>query len=98
MASVLLRRHIARSAPRAAIHNYASSSKRALQTSAILRQAEPLNTDSEHTTDAKTLMDYHTVEDLQAMTAADVLAETGTRKNAQMRHFTGVYCLEACFS
>jgi NADH dehydrogenase (ubiquinone) Fe-S protein 2 len=37
------------------------------------------------------VFDHHTVEDLQHMTAAEVLAETGTRKDAQMRHFTGMY-------
>lgn len=34
-------------------------------------------------------LDYHTVEDLHSMDAKTVLAETGTRKDATMRHFTG---------
>lgn len=32
----------------------------------------------------------HTVEDLHDMHAVDILSETGTRKDASMRHFTGV--------
>ena len=39
------------------------------------------------------MFDTHTVEDLQGMHAADILAETGTRKDAQMRHFTGKFGL-----
>ena len=35
------------------------------------------------------MFDHHTVEDLHNMSATEVLAETGTRKDAQMRHFTG---------
>lgn len=36
-------------------------------------------------------LEYHTVEDLHSMDAKTVLAETGTRKDATMRHFTGMY-------
>jgi NADH dehydrogenase (ubiquinone) Fe-S protein 2 len=35
--------------------------------------------------------DTHTVEDLHGMTAAEILAETGTRKDSKMRHFTGMF-------
>ena len=40
---------------------------------------------------SKSFTDFHTVEDLQGMTALDLLSETGTRKDGQMRHFTGTY-------
>lgn len=31
----------------------------------------------------------HIAEDLQGVSASEILAESGTRKDAQMRHFTG---------
>ncbi|KZT02115.1 uncharacterized protein LAESUDRAFT_738869 [Laetiporus sulphureus 93-53] len=37
----------------------------------------------------KTLFNLHTVEDLHKMPASKILAETGTRRDMQMRHFTG---------
>lgn len=37
----------------------------------------------------KNLLDYHTVEDLQGMSVAEVLQEAGTEKERRMRHFTG---------
>lgn len=40
------------------------------------------------TQDDKSSFDYHTVEDLQGMTAQEILAESGTRKDEKMRHFT----------
>lgn len=43
------------------------------------------------TQDAKTSFDYHTVEDLQGMSAHEILAEPGTREDAKMRHFTGMF-------
>jgi len=38
----------------------------------------------------KPSFDYHTVEDLQGMTAQEILAESGTRQDEKMRHFTGM--------
>lgn len=45
------------------------------------------------TQDVKTSFDYHTVEDLQGMSAHEILAETGTRDETKMRHFTGALFL-----
>lgn len=41
------------------------------------------------TTGAKHVFDTHIVEDLHGMHASDILAETGSRKEAKIRHFTG---------
>lgn len=38
----------------------------------------------------KPSFDYHTVEDFQGMTAQEILAESGTRQDEKMRHFTGM--------
>ncbi|KAF8555094.1 Ndufs2, NADH:ubiquinone oxidoreductase 49 kd subunit [Imleria badia] len=38
---------------------------------------------------AKNPLDTHTVEDLHGMSAAEILAETGTRADTKLRHFTG---------
>lgn len=35
------------------------------------------------------MFDYHTVEDLHGMSAADILAEPESRTDSKMRHFTG---------
>ena len=44
---------------------------------------------------AKNALEAHTVEDLKGMAHVDILAETGTRRDAEMRHFTGMsfFCL-----
>lgn len=61
----------------------------------MLQQAEPVHASASAERRAnppseagrpKNLMDVHTVEDLQGMSAAEL---SGTRKDAQMRHFTG---------
>jgi len=36
-------------------------------------------------------LDVHTVEDIHHLTAEEALAETGTRRDATLRHFTGKY-------
>jgi len=36
-------------------------------------------------------LDVHTVEDIHHLTAEQALAETGTRRDATLRHFTGEY-------
>lgn len=41
-------------------------------------------------TGEKTPHDYHTVEDLQGLHAAQILPTPGSEKDAKMRHFTGV--------
>lgn len=89
MVATLLCRQLARSAPRANI--IASSSRRTLTASALRRQAEPTQE-----FEKKSLLDVHTVEDLQKMTAADLLAESGSSRG-QMRHFTGEF-YRLCYS
>jgi NADH dehydrogenase (ubiquinone) Fe-S protein 2 len=42
-------------------------------------------------TPAKSVFDYHAVEDLHGMNAAEILAEQ-TRADSKMRHFTGESC------
>lgn len=37
--------------------------------------------------------DVHTVEDIHHLTAEEALAETGTRRDATLRHFTGESCV-----
>ncbi len=50
----------------------------------IRRQAEPATREPQ-----KTVFDYHTVEDLHGMSAAEILEERGTEQERKMRHFTG---------
>lgn len=95
MASTLLRRQLARTSPRAALFNLSGPSsssckKRSLASTSVLRQAEPVSHEAEYRQPPKSLLDVHTVEDLQTMTPAEVLAETGTKRSSQMRHFTGI--------
>lgn len=102
MASVLLRRQLANTSSRtfgSATKTCRSGTVgRGLRTSAVLQQAEPVHASASAERRAnppseagrpKNLMDVHTVEDLQGMSAKELLAESGTRKDAQMRHFTG---------
>jgi len=53
----------------------------------LANSAQPQET--AQTTGTKNVFDYHTVEDLQGMHASQILAETGSRADAKMRHFTG---------
>lgn len=46
-------------------------------------------------TSARSAFDYHTVEDLHGMSAADILSEPESRADAKMRHFTGELDYEA---
>ncbi|KAI0783340.1 NADH-ubiquinone oxidoreductase [Abortiporus biennis] len=92
MASTLFRRHLAR-APRISPSTSSiapSIARRQLSNTALL-QAQPATEPSAgaRSTGAKNVFDSHTVEDLQGMHVADILAETGTRRDTQMRHFTG---------
>ena len=43
------------------------------------------------TNGARNPFETHTVEDLHGMSAAEILAETGTRADAKLRHFTGMF-------
>ncbi|KAL0952189.1 hypothetical protein HGRIS_008800 [Hohenbuehelia grisea] len=62
---------------------------RSIATTSSLLQAEPApGADTAKTQGAKNVFEYHTVEDLHGMSAAEILAETGTRAEAKMRHFT----------
>ena len=106
MASILLRRQLSRAPTRPSqifrrASAVASSSKqRCLSTSAVLRQAEPLDEAAEAADryERNLKRDIHTVEDLQSMTAFDVLSEEGEKKGRQMRHFTGVFASSICLN
>ena len=93
MASTLLRRQLAR-VPRlpAAAHSLPSvlNAHRNFSTSPSVLQAEPETTGA-RTSTGKSVFDTHIVEDLHGMHASEILAESGTRKDAQMRHFTGEF-------
>ena len=47
---------------------------------------------------AKNVFDYHTVEDIQHMSATELLTDPESRKGSQMRHFTGVFLAHAQLS
>ena len=94
MASTLLRRQLAR-AQRLPSSTFTSSkplslfidtARRHLSRSAAL-QAEAATAAT--TRGGKSVFDTHTVEDLHGMHASEILAETGSREEAQLRHFTG---------
>lgn len=94
MASTLLRRQLAR-AQRLPSSTFNSSrpslllpdtARRHLSRSAAV-QAEAAAATT--TRGAKSVFDTHTVEDLHGMHASEILAETGSRAEAQLRHFTG---------
>jgi len=79
----LLLRSIARSTPTTASRLL----RRNISASTSLRQTEPAAASAA----AKNAFDYHTVEDIQHMSAADLLTDPESRKGSQMRHFTGVF-------
>jgi NADH dehydrogenase (ubiquinone) Fe-S protein 2 len=81
MASVLLRRQLARNISFANRRLFAS-------TSSVLAQAAPQG-QTATTLGSKNTFNKHIAEDLQGVSASEILAESGTRKDAQMRHFTG---------
>jgi hypothetical protein len=90
MASALLRRQLAHkiALPRRCLFS---------STSSVLTQAAPQNQSSSTTSSTtatpggggKNVYNRHIAEELQGVTASEILAESGTRKDAQMRHFTG---------
>ncbi len=80
MASALLRRQLARNIG-LSHHRFLSSSSLALAQSA---SQGPTNA----TNSGKSAYAKHIAEDLQGISASEILAESGTRKDAQMRHFT----------
>ena len=95
MASTLLRRQLAR-AQRLPSSTFNSSrpslllpdtARRHLSRSAVA-QAEPAVSPGT-TRGGKNVFETHTVEDLHGMHASEILAETGTRPETQLRHFTG---------
>ena len=89
MASALLRRQLA--------HKIALPQRCLFSsTSSVLAQAAPQSQSSSttNTTTAtppgsKKAFNRHIAEELQGVSASEILAESGTRKDAQMRHFTG---------
>ena len=82
MASVLLRRQLARkiALPRRCLFS---------STSSVLAQAAPQGQTTTPPPGGKNAYNRHIAEELQGVTASEILAESGTRKDAQMRHFTG---------
>ena len=80
MASTMLRRQLSSRPPRIL--------QRCLSSTSAVRQLSQAQQGAQ-TTGAKNIFDTHTVEDLQGMHASDILAETGSRKEAKIRHFTG---------
>jgi NADH dehydrogenase (ubiquinone) Fe-S protein 2 len=81
MASVLLRRRLA--------HDISFAQRRLFSsTTSVLAQAAPQGP-SATTRSGKDAFNRHIAEDLQGVSASEILAESGTRKDAQMRHFTG---------
>jgi NADH dehydrogenase (ubiquinone) Fe-S protein 2 len=80
MASILLRRQLAHkiALPRRCLFS---------STSSVLAQAAPQGQTA--TPGGKNAYSRHIAEELQGVTASEILAESGTRKDAQMRHFTG---------
>ncbi|KAI0685072.1 NADH dehydrogenase I, D subunit [Cytidiella melzeri] len=85
MATTLLRRQLARASPRLAASTSTPSfaARRTLSNTAAPK-AEPVLTQS-----GKPVHETHIAEDLHGMPATEILLETGTRRDAQMRHFTG---------
>ncbi|KAN0121631.1 NiFe hydrogenase-like protein [Russula decolorans] len=89
MASALLRRQLAHkiALPRRCLFS---------STSSVLAQAAPQRsqsttsstTSSTTTPGGKNVFNRHIAEELQGVSASEILAESGTRKDAQMRHFT----------
>jgi len=80
MASTMLRRQLWSRSPRVL--------QRSLSSTSAVRQLSQAQQEAQ-TTGAKNVFDTHIVEDLQGMHASDILAETGSRKEAKIRHFTG---------
>lgn len=78
MASSLLRRQFALS-KRSAFRSFSSTSARWRP-----EQIQP---------GGRNVFDTHTVEDLHGMSASDILAESGTRADSKLRHFTGTYAM-----
>lgn len=87
MATAVLRRQLAR-APRLA----RTLPTRSFSTSPFTRATSANDLAGKGKFGSTYVMDTHTVEDIQGMTAADALAEDpNTRPEKQMRHFTGVF-------
>ena len=94
MASTLLRRQLARAPRLVPSSSSITPSLLARQLSSTpLVNAQPADEPSAgaRTLGAKNVFKAHTVEDLQGLPHTDVLTETGTRRDAEMRHFTGTF-------
>ena len=82
MASILLRRRL--------VHNVGLAQRRLLSsTPSALAQAAPPGPSASTLAGKDALKSRHIAEDLGGVSASEILAESGTRKDAQMRHFTG---------
>ena len=77
MASTLLRRQLCPRSARILARKFSASTS--------IRQLSSAQQDSQTTS----ALDKHTVEDLQGIHATQILAETGSRNENQLRHFTG---------
>ncbi|KAH8094615.1 NADH-ubiquinone oxidoreductase [Cristinia sonorae] len=96
MASTLFRRQLARSsAARCFPTTTTTTSSSSLLASRHISNSASVKAESAsdpsagaRSTGAKNVFDTHTVEDLHGMHASEILAETGSRKDASMRHFT----------
>ncbi|KAJ3540009.1 hypothetical protein NM688_g6285 [Phlebia brevispora] len=92
MASTLLRRQLARTPSKLApgVCLPTLGARRTLSSTPAVFQAEDVSDPraAARTTGARGVFDTHTVEDLHGIPASDILLETGTRRDAQMRHFT----------
>ena len=81
MASTMLQRQLCSRSPRLF--------QRSLSSTSAVRQLSPAQQTAQ-TTAEKGVFDTHIVEDLQGIHASEILAETGSRKEAKIRHFTGM--------
>jgi hypothetical protein len=86
MASILLRRQLRQNAARFLRRHVSSTAARQYAIA-----------DTSKGTGIRSVQDTHIVEDLQGMSAADILSEDGSR-NTKMRHFTGGCSLNVGFA
>ena len=92
MTSSLLFRAASRSSPSSigSTVSRLSGLRRGFHSAPARQQAQPVPV-LEHESNIKSPFEYHTVEDLQGLTAKEILAESGSAKDAQIRHFTGKF-------
>ena len=93
MASTLFRRQLARTSQRlsSAPTTPVLAARRGLSSTAVRRFASPVDDadTAPKTAAGRKVIDTHIAEELQSLSAADLLREHGGRPETQMRHFTG---------